>query len=89
MYPSKNEVTLGEMIYKNLSHQSRSILQEEVGKGMRYLAMDTTRRWFVYAERPVVSESWWVRGDIYANDPDMVEPKGFYWGETPGRYHGF
>lgn len=83
MYPSKNEVTLGEMIYKNLSHQSRSILQE-VGKGMRYLAMDTTRRWFVYAERPVVSEGWWVRGDIYAEYNYMEEPAGFYWGRHLG-----
>ena len=84
MYPSKNEVSLGEMIYKNLSHQSRAILQEEVGKGMRYLAMDTTRKWFVYADRPVVSESWWVRGDIYAEDRYMVEPEGFYWGRHLG-----
>ena len=84
MYPSKKEVSLGEMIYKNLSHQSRAILQEEVVKGMRYLAMDTTRKWFVYADRPVVSESWWVRGDIYAEDNYMEEPKGFYWGRHLG-----
>ena len=84
MYPSKKEVSLGEMIYKNLSHQSRAILQEEVVKGMRYLAMDTTRKWFVYADRPVVSESWWVRGDIYAEENYMEEPAGFYWGRHLG-----
>ena len=84
MCPSKNEVSLGEIIYKNLSHQSSEILREEVARGMRYLAMDTTLKWFVYADRPVVSDSWWVRGDIYAKDPYKEEPVGFYWGRHLG-----
>ena len=84
MYPSKNEVSLGEIIFKSLSYQSSEILREEVAKGMRYLAMDTPGKWFVYADRPVVSEGWWVRGDIYAEYIYMEEPAGFYWGRHLG-----